>query len=204
MKALFTLISFFISVSVFASEAGFKNGNDLQVTDLRGQVQVQCRNSVGRIFFINYNCAGYITSPDAFDVFKLDPTVDADNVLLTSHQQNGKIVRKSSRFNSETGESRSEFNLTVSTLTQTPLVSLGRNTITYDVAKGNQVVASGDFLMTVAYLGVNQCYYTTMYDASGFLCGNQMEACREYFREQNWCSNRSDSKDSVKKFSATL
>ena len=174
--------------SGFVFAAGFSGGDVFTSTEISGNVTVYCNGSDG-FDSANYNCYGNYLSPAEFDYFVTDGAVDATQVTLKS-KLSGKTVKQSRDYNKAKGRSSQRFNLWIRTLTQTPLLGYGENTLKYEMKKANQVVEAGEFSVTVDQAPARYCERRTMHSHDSSDCRSRSSfICDRYFREQNYCEN---------------
>lgn len=191
MKALFTfVITSIISTISFAQAApiaGFKNGNELEVQTLRGSVQYYCRDNMGKNYTRHWSCVADLVSPDTHDYVIANAKIDANKVTITATHEDGSTKSKTVNFNSEKSVSSSRVNLWVKTLTQSPLLEKGANSINVEFKKSNKVVESGNFVSQVHHLGAVQCRHRATYAQNNGQCDNQNMGCDYYFYLENNC-----------------
>jgi hypothetical protein len=88
MKALFALIcvSFLSSLSFgdVSPLAGFKNGNDLSIKEISGDVTYLCRDNMGNNYSRHWDCVADDVTPGTHAYLVTVAKVDADKVTLTS------------------------------------------------------------------------------------------------------------------------
>ncbi len=164
-----------IALPAFASP-GFKNGNNLQILQLSGTVNVQCQAALG-INTQTYVCNQDVASPSGVDVFTAG-NVDADQVVLVATHQDGSQDTKTSSYNPKTGES-GQIDLLVDSLFDRPLLAIGMNTISYTLNKGSNLVTQGSFVSTVTNGGVKQCPFGTITAQ----CADYSGDCDLYFQQ---------------------
>lgn len=176
-----------IVTAITFAEVGFKRGNQVEVQPIFGYAHVLC---------IDYNdfrrqktvsCAADLVSPVIRDKFVTAGPVDADKVELISSFESGGSIKRSSKFDAETGESKSSFNLWINTLTQRSILRGGKNNIEYTLTKKKEVVGTGSFVAFVDVLKEKRCEPRQM----GFTynCDEDVQICNDYFFFNNNCEN---------------
>jgi len=174
-----------LTALVFSSTAlanvGFKSGNKLQSQTLRGSFTAFCPQGSRTQY-----CAIDTLSPSARDKF-VYKGVDADEVVLVAEHQQGSRRSKSSRFNSNDGESKKWFNLWLSSLFQRPLLRDGINRVSYSLKKDGNVVEAGVFEAHVERLEDARCRHRHYTFHSQDDCNNLATHCTRYFLDQRYC-----------------
>jgi hypothetical protein len=168
--------------------AGFSSGAEFTSTEISGNVTVYCNGSEG-FDTANYNCYGNYLSPAEFDYFVTDGAIDATQVTIKS-KISGKTVKQSRDYNKAKARSSQRFNLWIRTITQTPLLGYGENTLKYELKKSGKVVETGEFLVNVDRAPERQCERRTMHSSDSSDCRTRSSyICDQYFRQQNYCEN---------------
>ena len=167
------------------SSVGFKTGNDFKAHSLRGSFNLTCSSGRERKRVVR-NCGAYFLSPANRTKFVTDSGIDANKVVLKRVNSKGKTIKKKSKFNSRTGESKSNFNLWIKTLTQRPLLAYGENVISYELT-GNES-ERGEFIVNVEKMPTKTCRYRSYHVFNMRYCNDAYGYCSEYFREQNFCN----------------
>lgn len=181
-----TMILSLITATSFA-EVGFKRGNEIHVQPVHGYARVVCTDFNNLRRQKTVSCRADIVSPGLRDKFVSAGPVDADKVELKSTFENGRSITRTSSFDGEKGESKSSFNLWIDTLTQTPILSPGKNTIDYKLTKKKDVVETGTFIAYADVQELMRCAPRSLpftYD-----CNNDIEVCDDYFWTNNNCEN---------------
>lgn len=168
---------------------GFSAGSKFQMTEVRGSVTVNCYDRDdygGGPSYARFNCEEYILDPVETDYFVTDEAVDADKVTITN-VIDGKTIDKTKNYSAKEKRSTSRFNLWLASLLQTPLLTVGKNTLTYELKNGRSVVKSGTFEVDVEVASPRTCRhgYITSYDSND--CRFSSSACRIYFSRENYC-----------------
>lgn len=195
MRALFSfrmayLIVGLISSAAFAEMPGpvqFKNGNDIEIEELSGSVTYYCTDTQGHNYTRHWFCNADLVSPGTHDYLISKTPIDADKVTLTSTRPDGKVRTKSSSYNSEKSISKSRFNLLIRTLTQSPLLGVGNNSVAYKFTKGKTVVEEGLFNAKATVVGKIQCKPRTTFANMDSYCESQNMGCDNYFYLENNC-----------------
>lgn len=169
------LLGTLLAIPAFASP-GFKNGNNLQILQLTGTVNVQCQTGLG-VNTQTYVCNQDVATPNGVDVFTAGQ-VDADQVVLVATHQDGSQDTKTSTYDSKSGQS-GEIDLLVDALFDRPLLAMGENTIAYTLNKGSTQVLQGSFVSTVTDGGVKQCPVGTITGQ----CADYGSDCAQYFQQ---------------------
>ena len=182
---MLTLIAAILS-SGLALAAGFSQGDDCVSTYLRGKVTVFCHTDEFPRS-ISYQCETDILQPVEFDYFILDEDLDVSQVTLRSNA-NKRKVKQSRSYNTEKSRSSQRFNLWISTITQTPLLQLGENTIRYEATKNRKLVKKGEFKVMVDEGEPRMCTPRTIHSSNPDDCrGPRNTVCSEYFRVEGYC-----------------
>ncbi|MCB0350253.1 MAG: hypothetical protein KDD38_03660 [Bdellovibrionales bacterium] len=163
---------------------GFTTGNQFESSHIYGSVTVVCAGNPRSRF---EHCDANILDPVEFDYFQYDGGSEATKVKLTN-KINGKAYTSTKKFNSETGKSKSRFNLWVSTVLQTPLLGYGLNKISYELTKNKKTVESGEFEVLVNRGQARRCRPRTIYSSLPSNCEiGGASVCPQYFRDENYC-----------------
>ncbi len=188
MKYLVLISLIFIGTSTYANGiVGFKNGNNIEITNLFGQVTYHCNAANGVPYTRQYSCSGYLTRPGTHDYLISRAPIDADKVQLVATHETDSTQKKSVGFDSKKSQSKSRINLAVRSLFQRPLLKDGNNLIDYTFEKNKKVVLTGSFNATMAVVEDRQCRPRTVFSHSQSQCDNQMSACDHYFYLENNC-----------------
>jgi hypothetical protein len=100
------------------------------------------------------------------------------------------MVKQTREYNKAKNRSSQRFNLWIRTLTQTPLLGYGENTVKYEMKKAGKVVGSGDFSVYVDQSPARYCERRSMHSSDSSDCRSRSSyICDRYFREQNYCEN---------------
>lgn len=184
----FALIAFAMisgSAQAFAA-TGFDVGNEFRAVELRGSVTVTCPSRWGGMQTAYFHCSGEVLDPVEFARFRTDAPVNADSVELRAVHQDGSSRTKAGSFSSSKSTSE-RFNLWIRTLTQKPLLEMGRNTIAYKLKRNGAVVQDGTFVATVADGGVRGCAHDSIWSQNEHDCSGGSSICSTYFSRQNYC-----------------
>lgn len=171
--------------SARAVETGFTAGNSFEAVRLRGEVLVTCNDPGRGSSFGNFVCVRDTLLPAEYSYFRTEPGIDADRVVLTANHGDGSKTKKESKFISETGKSKSSFNLWIRTLTQRPLLRDTKTNIDYTLTKGGRAVAQGVFTTTITRRDDVRCRRGHVYSTNPSDCQFSEFACDEYFYEAN-------------------
>ena len=191
MRLLFSfLITGLITTSAFAADEAFvqfKNGNNIEVEQLSGSVIYNCTDNMGHHYTRHWFCNADLVSPGTHDYIVSNEPIDADKVTLTSTRADGEVKTKTVAYNSEKSISKNRFNLIIKTITQTPLLSVGNNSVAFQFTKGKNVVSAGTFVSTVTNTGKTQCKARTAFAQNSNQCEVQSMGCDYYFYLENNC-----------------
>ncbi len=179
MKTILIILSLLVALSAQAS-GQFEHGSKFTATTYQGQVYMHCPSQMQTYF-----CHEVQLSPSEFSHFITDNT-DANEVVITSYQADGKTREKSSKMNN--GKSKKNFNLWISTLLQRPLLSFGVNNIQYTLKNNDSVIEEGDFSVEVQK-GVPQICVPLHIWGSTSDCNSSSMACAQYFNRTT-CTNK--------------
>lgn len=175
-----------VSVSALAT-TGFETGNEFQAVELRGNITVTCPSRFGGGYVTSYfSCVGDTLDPVEFARFRTDAPVAADAVELRAIHEDGSSRTKAGSYSSSKSTSE-RFNLWIRTLTQRPLLEMGKNTIGYTMKKNGAVVANGTFIANVNDGGVRRCQNDSYWSQNPADCEGGSYACDYLFRNQNYC-----------------
>lgn len=167
--------------------AGFSRGNEIQTTEISGAVTAYCPRADGLGQETSLiSCRSQMWEPDIVDYF-VGPQVDADKVLLTATRDDGSQKSKDSGYDGQKGQSKSRFNLGISTLMQRPLLKAGRNSIHFTLSKNDSPVTEGDFEASVTPLPGLRCSHGIYQGFSSFDCQDHYRVCQTYFQNHNYC-----------------
>lgn len=172
-----------------AETVGFSHGNEFVSRRLVGHATLTCpSNFGGGSEFRSVYCTGEILDPNEFDYFVGHQGVDAEKVVLNAIHADGSSREKTEDFDSSTGRSKDTFNLWISSLTQRPLLDVGKNTVQYKLKKGGQSVIEGSFTANVARGETRQCAPGNYYSSNPGDCQFPEAAiCDRYFYENHYC-----------------
>lgn len=186
MKKFISCTLFLFAGTIFA--AGFTGGDTFTSQNIHGNLSVSCMNNQGGPSFGVATCRMNYLNPGEYSYFQ-GPNVDADEVTLQTTWENGKKSKsKTSQYDSTTGKSKKSFNLWISTLTQRPLLDLGKNTVSYKLTKNGSIVESGEFIVNVNSAGTKYCQrYGSYISNDSNDCARASNLCDRYFRENNYC-----------------
>jgi len=112
--------------------------------------------------------------PTAFSRF-INEGSQANKVAFESQTADGKTIKKSVRFFPTRGFSQ-EVNLGINTLTQTALLRMGENIVSYKFLKDREVLEEGGLSMKVEKGQDVSC-------RNGFEHSNDLNDCRHYSRQ---------------------
>ena len=181
MRALLLAAMTMFLAEIALADAGFRNGNEIDVTHYKGWVRVTgCTQG-----HQTHLCRAADYDPGAFDRFMTSQRVVADRVKLTAFHEDGSKRTKKGKYDSNKSLSK-RFNLLVSTVFQRPLLEYGANTVRYELTNKRDVVASGEFEANVNFLGERSCPDMWL-SGWGSTCDNAASACNEYFRRVTGC-----------------
>ena len=192
MRFIFSLLILSLfSIPSFADQSvpvHFKNGNNREIQELYGDVTFICQDPHNNLSYArHWNCNADLVSPGTHDYLVSNVPLDADRVTLTATHEDGKTKKKSISFDSAKSVSKSRVNLLIRTLTQSPLLRLGKNTVAYQFTKGKTVVNEGSFTSDVTITGSIQCRHRTEYALNNDVCEFQGIGCDRYFYLENNC-----------------
>jgi hypothetical protein len=177
MQVVTTLLLWLLSDAAFA--IGFSNGNDLKTQKLSGTAFVQCFEDAG--YDVRYvSCTSDQLFPDEFDRYVGDKFIDADHVQISNESMKGKKNVQKRIYNPKNMTSRN-FNLWVSTLTQSPLLKSGENKLKVSYLLKKKVVAEDRFVTNVTKAQDLKCD-TVGINYGNLRCPTDMSVCRDYFR----------------------
>jgi hypothetical protein len=186
MKAFFTL-AFIVLINFFAqaNTIGFSKGSEFEAINLSGRLTIYCpgANPTYRIV----DCSEDRLFPNEFDFFIGPKIIGATSVQLSNAAVNRRTQK--SKYNASTGQSKSEFNLWMRTLLQSPLLKIGENTVSYVLLnEQKEILDSGEFQAIVTRGEDRVC-------PDGNTISNWPEDCESttyircsgYFSEYNYC-----------------
>jgi hypothetical protein len=192
MKVLFTIICVgFLSSISFAQKmpaAQFENGNDISIKEKYGTVTYYCNDHLGNNYTRQWNCYAADVNPGTHDYFVSNNPIDADNVTLTAVREDGSKKTKKVGYNSEKSTSDFRINLLVRSLTQSPLLKIGANKVSYEFTKKKKSVATGDFTSTVTLLESKKCRPRSEFAVQPNVCEYESFGCDRYFYMENHCN----------------
>ncbi len=186
-KIFLSLLVFSLTV-IIAQEslaAGFSQGNEFQVHRITGSLMVICSGGAQpgqQNRFVR--CDADVWSPAIRDYF-VGPAVDADTVVLNSTRADGSQKSKDSKYDGSKGQSKSQFNLGIWTLTQKPLLQEGANQIHFTISKDGQTVSEGDFTTNVTRTATKTCPSGTEHAFGD--CNFPENYCDRYFDRYDNC-----------------
>lgn len=173
------LLGLSISLSAFGF-TGFTPDNVFSTSQYVGSTTVNCQGQTQ-----TYNCRGYTYSPGTHAYFYADEEVDANKLNLVSVSDQG-TRKKSVKYSAERRRSKSNINMLINTVTQTSLLRPGKNLVSYQLLKDNEVLASGEF--TAEYVK-GQSFSCRHRSQSMAQCPiSDVEACNNYFRSNPVCN----------------
>ena len=180
------IVSFFVSTSAFAD--GFKSGSNFEALDLHGYVTIRCNDPMRGSAIRFETCAGYILNPSEYDYFVSSSNVQAKSVRLTAKHEDGSSEARTVAFDQAKQRSKKAINLWISSLTQTPLLEMGANTIAVEyLDKDKQVTANSQFTVNVEDGGARACNPRSYFSNNILDCQNASLICPRYFQEENYC-----------------
>ena len=184
MKALSFVLAF-LALNSFA-DVGLSTGQQYTSKIYYGRVHAWCPNTRnGGPSFKLYNCAIRTINPEGVGYFYTESGVEGDKVILINKSLNRRN-RKRLRFNAEEGRTDRKINLWTDTVTQAPLLTYGKNIISYEIRKGRSVSEKGEFEVQVDREPDHQCRDWT-YNLQ-FRCDDYFYVCSEYIHRSNRCS----------------
>ena len=172
--SVLALVLFFFSQNSWANEAGLLGGSVFYAYVLKGQAHAFCPT-----FHTTISCRDSYLAPSIRDHFYHHTALDANNVTLTSFHQDRGPISKSSRFRN--GQSRSSFNLWISSIFQRPLLKKGQNMITYVLKNNENIVKEGSFDVIVEEVPVRYCPDRDIHFSNDQQC-QTINICAEYFK----------------------
>ncbi len=185
LKTLISIVAF--SGTVFLAQgslaAGFSQGNEIQTQRISGNLTLFCQGPGQQTKYIR--CDADLWTPGLTDYF-VGPVADADSVTLNAKHADGSQKSKDSKYDGQTGKSKSVFNLGIHTLTQKPLLLEGQNQIHFALSKGGQSVSEGDFTANVKRVPGAFCPPASD-SVYGNDCNFPQSACDRYFEQFNYC-----------------
>ncbi len=184
MKVIISLLMLCALPAFADHHTGFKSGNDISIVTLRGTVYMTCYTPMPPAWATFY-CWDALANPGFSDKFVLSEPVDADKVTLSVTKKNGKIIKKTEKYNAKKNES-GDFNLLIDTVFQNPLLELGSNEVSYSMMKKGKEVARGTFIATAAVTEERECRPRSLYGSYSD-CTSQAAACNYYFYSENDC-----------------
>jgi hypothetical protein len=188
LKIAVSVLAF--SITAFLAQeslaAGFSQGNNITVQRITGNLTLFCSGFQPGGPQIKYvRCDADLWTPGPTDYF-VGPAADADQVTLNATHADGSQKSKSSKYDGQKGQSQSQFNLGIWTVTQKPLLQEGANQIHFSLAKGSQAVTEGDFTATVTRTQAAICPNGSQ-NAFGNDCDFPQRACDQYFEQYHYC-----------------
>jgi hypothetical protein len=180
LALVLTLLS---SGSIYA--AGFQTGDEFVSTEIDGDLTVQCREG-GNFDTAYFTCAANVLDPVEFDYFVTESQVDFNEVTLKNNVE-GEDVKQTRGYNKNKNRSSNRFNLWIWSLTQTPILNVGENTIAYELKKSGRIVESGNFDVKVSVGQPRTCRRGFINSPRMSDCQNKSFVCADYFRQNNYC-----------------
>jgi hypothetical protein len=169
---------------------GFSSGQNFVASPTRGQLRVSCRTEKpGDPGFASAVCRRITLSPAEFDFFVGPAGTEADRVGLKATYEDGSTSAvKNQRYDGAAGKSKSRFNLWIASLTQSPLLNVGVNAISYVLVKGQKLIDRGEFTVVVEKGAPATCKNIGhFYSDNANDCRNPELLCDRYFSEENYC-----------------
>lgn len=174
-----------------AGYVGFASGSQFKATPIEGTVIITCDgfNGSGQA---TYTCRDVVLEPQNYDVFQGPQGSEATQVELSVDREDGSNRVKVSNYNGKSGKSLSAFNLWVSSLFQSPLLTVGANKLTYSIyslssTNARQEYAHGSFTVTVTRNTLRRCQTTEYQSTDVSDCSSQYSICQRYFEQYNSC-----------------
>jgi hypothetical protein len=169
--------------TVYAA-VGFSSGNSFETLNLAGSGTVHCLDSGKTRAF---SCNSNYLFPAEYDYFGIDQDLDADKVILTAMHEDGSEKTKKQRYSSKNRRTKYRVNLWIKSLTQRPLLNVGKNKISYKLTKKGDVVSFGEFLVEVSTGEQRVCEYDYITATNDIYCEDIYRTCELYFYKQNYC-----------------
>lgn len=186
---LCSLALVFISTPAFSAvTVGFEKGNSFTTADISGDLTITCRDMMGggsKTVFVH--CYDSPLSPYESGYLVSSGAIDADKVELVATQADGKVEKKSSKWDAKKNRSSSRFNLWIDTLTQNNLLDEGKNVVAYTFTKKGQAVLTGSFDATIDREPARTCEPDWYNSTNSRDCSNPSFACDSFFYNQNDC-----------------
>lgn len=178
-----------LSSAVYAAnDAAFTSGTNFKATPIEGNVVVTCEgfNGGGSASFM---CRDVVLDPVSYDYFIGPKDSRATKVVLRNLREDGTIRTKSESYDGQQGRTRSQINLWISSLFQTPLLMSGTNRIRYEIyGRGSsEALVQGNMTVTVSRNSPRQCPLTHYHSADVNDCTSQYSVCQRYFEQFNNC-----------------
>jgi hypothetical protein len=183
----YSLVLFFTSLNTYS--AGFSRGNEFHSFPAEGVLQVTCATTTyGQFVTKGFYCQGDQLDTEGMDRF-VGPIADADQVTLTAEHENGTSNSESNTYEGKSGLSKSFFNLWLWTTNRRPLLAQGKNVVTYQLKKSNQVITEGQFEVLVHSHEASKCKPGKLATSDFTYCLNSasLNICNSYLRQQNYC-----------------
>lgn len=177
------LLSIFFGVSLNAADFG--GHTEFESHNFYGKIRVTCFGDFTET--VVHNCRAQGLLPGERAHFNHYLTEQVDRVKLVSHRADGRVIRRSSNWNSKKHQSKKRFNLWINTLLQTPLLSQGVNAVVFELWNDHTSIESGSFNVTVREGGDYQCKTLDKQESGNTLCDNSVHACQYYFNVQDDC-----------------
>jgi hypothetical protein len=176
---LFTATSF--------AAVGFSSGNEFIATSITGEITLTCGPEGGSSRTVSFECRDTVLYPTEYDFFNGPAGIVADSVELVVVHDDGSTKAKAVNYDSGRSASKAKFNLWVSSLLQTPLLSYGINTTTYKLRLRGIAVNEGNFIANVKTGGLSQCPASQYYSNADPDCDQPYTYCQRYFQDKNFC-----------------
>ena len=180
------IVGLLVSTSAFAD--GFKSGNKFEALNLYGSIIVRCQDPMRGSGMRFESCAGYILNPSEYDYFVSSSNAQAKQVRLTATHEDGGSETKTVAFDQAKQRSKKQINLWIASITQTPLLEMGVNTIAVEyLDKNKQIASTSQFAVTVEDGGTRSCNSRSYFSNNILDCQNAALICGRYFADENYC-----------------
>lgn len=187
---MFAILASIVSLALAqAPFVGFSRGNTMLAVPVEGQVRVTCDGFNGN-GATSYECRDVVLEPSAYDYFVGPRGLAVSKVELISMREDRSTRTKAMGYNAEHGSSSELINLWIASIFQKPLLSVGKNTITYRLYSSRdaqKVVAEGTFQVSVQRGESRQCPVAHYVSHDSNDCSSQYSICQKYFTEFNNC-----------------
>ncbi|MEN0059567.1 MAG: hypothetical protein AAGB31_12080 [Bdellovibrio sp.] len=188
MKASLIWAALLTVVQAASAEVGFSGGNARTSVLVKGRIYVECQDTGGIPQHAQFRCEEDILLPTDYDYFQGPAGVTADEVILKAVREDGSSRTKDSGYDTAKARSTQQFNLWIHTLTQKPLLKMGRNQVAYTLKQKGKVTASGQFTAEVQDGGEKVCPRTGYYWSHNRVdCQSGASLCSRFFAENNYC-----------------